>query len=136
MPGFSKSERVSSKLIINALFAKGNFSLYENPFRFSWVFVEPNLSACQVLIVSSKKKLKTSVERNRQKRQLRELYRLNKNALLDSLVENQLYIAVSINYIGIEPIKLVPLSPIFKNALLKIARAAKKNSAVSLPAAH
>ncbi len=137
MQRFLKSERVSSQKVISALYSKGNFSLYEPPFQFGWIYVEPIAGAnCQVLIVSSKRKLKSSVDRNRQKRQLRELYRLSKDPLLSFLAENQISIALSINYVGVEPLLWAQHDAIFKNAISKITRAVKKNYSGSFPVAH
>ncbi len=134
--GFSKKERVTAEPVITALFAKGNFSLYAPPFRFTWVLLEPNAVTCQVLVVSSKKKLKKAVDRNRQKRQLRELYRINKNNLLAPLLKIKVPIALSIIYIGVEPIDVNKLAPQFIKALQKIALAVQKNHTIPVHPAH
>lgn len=134
--GLSKKERVRSEPIISALFAKNNFSLSAHPFRFSWVKLEPGAVASQVLVVSSKKKLKKAVDRNRQKRQLRELYRINKNNLLAPLLQIKVSIALSIIYTGAEPIDVNKLTPLFIKALQKIALAVQKNHTIPVHPAH
>ncbi len=134
--GFSKNERVRSEPMINALFAKGNFSLYATPFRFNWIRIAENNMPCQVLIVSSKKKLKRSVDRNRQKRQLRELYRLNKHELLPVLAELKHNIALAVVYTGAEPLDVVKHGPQFIKALQRIALAVKKDHTSTIRPAH
>ncbi|MBC7382864.1 MAG: ribonuclease P protein component [Bacteroidia bacterium] len=134
--GFTKKERVHVESVITALFAKGNFSLYAPPFRFSWVILEPTSVACQILVVSSKKKLKSSVDRNRQKRQLRELYRLHKNELTEPLKQLKLSIALSVIYTGIESLQVVKHTPYFIKALHKIAIAIQKDHKLSIHSAH
>ena len=134
--GFSKKEKVTSAVVINSLFSKNNFVLYVAPFRFSWIFIEPGHTNCQVLIVSSKRKLKRAVDRNKQKRQLRELYRINKQNLLTTLQELKVAIALSIVYVGAEQLDVNKHMPIFIKALQKIAIAVQKNHTISIPPAH
>ena len=78
---FSKEEHLCSKRLISLLFAKGSsFNLY--PLRFVY-HTPPDMppGPPQVLISVSKRYFKRATDRNRLKRQLREAYRLNKQAL-------------------------------------------------------
>ncbi|MDP1726538.1 MAG: ribonuclease P protein component [Bacteroidota bacterium] len=134
--GLPKKERVRKESVISALFAKNNLSLSAPPFRFTWVILEPNAVSCQVLVVSSKKKLKKAVDRNRQKRQLRELYRINKNNLLAPLLQIKVSIALSVIYTGVEPIDVNKQTPQFIKALQKIALAVQKNHTIPVHPAH
>jgi ribonuclease P protein component len=78
---FPKEERLHSKKLITELFSKGSsFNLY--PLRF--VFIKaaaPTATPPQVLVSVSKRYFKKAVDRNRIKRQLREVYRQHKQLL-------------------------------------------------------
>jgi len=78
---FSKEERLRSKKLIAELFRKGSsFNLY--PLRFVFLKTDsPQDNFPQVLVSISKKHFKKAVDRNRIKRQLREVYRLHKHYL-------------------------------------------------------
>ena len=76
---FSKEERITSKKVIDKLFATGKkISLY--PFDIRYVLEKKNLFN-KVLITAAKGKIKSSVKRNLLKRRIRESYRLNKSVL-------------------------------------------------------
>ena len=82
-----KTERLSSKKLIERLFAGGNPSFPAFPLRVIYMpltedEIEPEVS---ILISVPKKRFKHAVDRNRVKRQVREAYRLNKHILLDAL---------------------------------------------------
>lgn len=95
---FQKSEKLISKKTISSLFEKGNFSFNTPPFRFVFKFTDNQSANCAVLITAAKKNQSSAVSRNRIRRQLRELYRLNKGNLLAALEKNQLQIALLISY--------------------------------------
>ena len=120
---FRKSERLSSQKLITALFQKGIFSLYSAPFRFSFVPTSGQEATCQVLIIVSKRNFKTAINRNRIKRQLRELYRLLKQPLLEKLANQDKQIALMISYTGKPEMDFNLLKPKFIEALKKIADA-------------
>ena len=74
---FSKSERLSSEILIKELFAKGS-SFYLHPFKFLFLEKEGDENKKQVLISVPKRNFKRAVDRNLLKRRIREAYRLNK----------------------------------------------------------
>lgn len=84
---FRKSERIFKQKEIDVLFEKGtSFTVY--PLRVVYVEQQPDSGAeAAVLIGVPKKRFKRAVHRNRVKRLIREAYRLNKQALLESLRE-------------------------------------------------
>lgn len=120
---FQKSERLTSQKLITALFQKGIFSLYSAPFRFSFVPTSGQEASCQVLIIVSKRNFKTAINRNRIKRQLRELYRLHKQPLLEKLISQDKQIALMISYTGKPEMDFNLLKPKFIESLKKIADA-------------
>ncbi|WP_044172595.1 ribonuclease P protein component [Flectobacillus major] len=85
---FKKSERLSSKKIIESLFDKGSEqtkSVFLYPFRVSFLEKNtdtPSTELPQILISVSKRYFKHAVDRNLIKRRTREAYRLNKQLLL------------------------------------------------------
>ena len=83
---FPKTERLSSVILIEKLFAGGSKSLPAFPLRIVYMPVEgEELSAVSVLISVSKKRFKRAVKRIRVKRQIREAYRKHKYLLIDPL---------------------------------------------------
>lgn len=86
---FRKDEILRRKKLIDRLFAEGStFFIY--PFKIFWLKVPletPN--PAQILISVGKRSFKNAVDRNRVKRQVREVYRVNKHDLYDRLVKEQ-----------------------------------------------
>jgi ribonuclease P protein component len=80
---FSKTERLSSRKLIEMLF-KSNLFFFQYPFKVLYLEVELEHSlSAQVLISVSKKNFKLAIVRNRIKRLIREAYRKNKNILYE-----------------------------------------------------
>lgn len=78
---FPKAQRICNKNDIELLFGKAE-SVRNGPIILRYVFRENvNYEALQqVLMVVPKKRVRKAVDRNRIKRQLREIYRLNQEA--------------------------------------------------------
>ena len=96
---FHKDERLCNKKIISSLYSSEN-KLLVFPLSAHWMLTEQGQSSrLQVLIVAPKKKLHHAIDRNRTKRVMRECYRLRKHLLYDILEQNNLNMALSINYI-------------------------------------
>lgn len=95
---FHKTERLISTILISKLFEKGNRSIARFPFRFTWLPTpHPGEYAAQVLFVVPKRSFPSAVQRNKIKRQLRELYRLHKHHIYEACGDKQLVIAISYN---------------------------------------
>lgn len=118
-----KAERLCSEKIITGLFQPG-FFVSKYPLRVNVSFTElpdPGVTA-QVLFSVSKKRFKKATDRNRVKRLLREVYRLNKHRLLQALEEKQLTAALAIIYTGKQLPEFQELQQIFHTATEKIIR--------------
>ena len=95
---FPKAERLCGKTAIDKLYAEGKAFL-SYPVRIVFRISQEKVPA-RCLINAPKKKFKHATDRNRIKRQIREVYRKNKHELYQSLEEknNQLHLAIT--YIG------------------------------------
>lgn len=98
---FSKDERLCSQKIISGLFQPG-FFISKYPIRIHYLYTElPNTPfPAQAMFVVGKKKFKRAADRNRVKRMLRELYRLNKHVLYENLRKSGKTMAVAVFYTG------------------------------------
>ncbi len=75
---FNREERLKSKTSIDLLFAEGK-GFNSNPLRIIYYKEQNERPLPQVLFSVSKKNFKKAIDRNRIKRQMREIYRLNRD---------------------------------------------------------
>jgi len=125
----SKSERLCRTSYIDKLFEKGNPKLNGFPFRFSWVYLEHDGNfPVQVIFVVPKKSFPKANKRNRVKRLLRELYRLNKNELYETLTLKQRKIILSISYSNPNILPFAQLEKPYVQLLQKLKHELEKSN--------
>ena len=99
---FPRSERLKSKKILERTFAEGE-KVKAWPLVVRQLKTElPEEVTCQVMVSVSKRLFKRAVDRNRIKRLLRENWRLQKNALVQSWATDETQNAVVFIYMGKE----------------------------------
>lgn len=111
MPGFKKSERLKSQVLIDKLFSEGkSFSL--PPFRVIYQMVDLQMEfPAQMLISVPRKNIKSAVIRNLVRRRIREIYRLNKQKFYDELSDLNRKCLFALIYTGKEMMKSSDLEP-------------------------
>jgi ribonuclease P protein component len=97
---FVKAERLCSKILITNLFSKGSRVITQFPFRVLWQFVNETHTThpAKVMVSVSKRNFPHAVDRNRIKRQMRELYRTQKHLLYEVLKHANKNIVISITF--------------------------------------
>lgn len=117
---FRKDEILRKKKLIDRLFAEGStFFIY--PFKIFWLALPletPN--PAQILISVGKRTFKNAVDRNRVKRQIREVYRVHKHELYDHLVKDQQHCILGIIYTTNTHLPTVELEVKIKAVLMRL----------------
>ena len=103
--GLTKTERLTSQLVIDKLFAGGNASMAAFPLRIVYMQMEKQEGSQQcdgvqqppvsILVSVPKKRFRHAVDRNRMTRLVREAYRLNKHILWNALQEKNFRLAIA-----------------------------------------
>ena len=132
--GLTKSERLTSQLIIEKLFAGGNASMAAFPLRIVFMQMkkqggedvkdEPLVS---ILVSVPKKRFRHAVDRNRMKRLVREAYRLNKHILWDALEGKDYRLALAFVCITDTLPSFYAVNKSMKKALTRIAERLNSN---------
>ncbi|RYD82676.1 MAG: hypothetical protein EOP53_03040 [Sphingobacteriales bacterium] len=119
---FSKGEKLCTEKIISDIFSRRlTKSAFSFPVLAIWRYQElPTPFPAQILFSVPKKKIKQANQRNRIRRQMREIYRLQKNMLYDSLSLQRLQCAVVIVYNAQESIPFAQLENAFKEVIGKV----------------
>lgn len=108
---FPKKEHLYGVKSIERLHTQGN-AFVSHPFRIVFLLVndEKETVPVRAMVSVSKKKFKKAVDRNRVKRLMREVYRLNKSQLIGFADEKKLKIHLSFQYISDE---ILPFEELF-----------------------
>ena len=100
MNTFPKSERIKSTIVLEKVYNEGE-AIKQYPFRLKFLEM-PDIKPGQAQIVVSvpKRLVKRAVKRNRIRRQIKEIYRLNKSDLLSLLKSKSKGVALFLIYTG------------------------------------
>jgi ribonuclease P protein component len=123
---FRKNEILSGRKVMNELFAKGKI-INVSPFRVVWMLAELS-SPVQVAFSVPVKNFRQAVDRNRIKRQMREIYRKNKPVVSASEGKNQKQCALIIIYNGKKMLPFAEVADKLKLTLLRFEEEFKKNA--------
>jgi len=102
---FTKAERLCNKRIITELFNySGNQVINEYPFILKWQVNQTIITSfpAQIVITISRKYSSKAINRNRIRRQIRELYRCNKNRIYEYLELSHVHISLLLIFVGKE----------------------------------
>jgi ribonuclease P protein component len=95
---FRKDEILRKKKLIDRLFAEGT-SFFIYPFKIFWLATPTDTEfPAQMLVSVAKRNFKNAADRNRIKRQIREIYRVNKHQLYDHLDQSRHQCVLAIIY--------------------------------------
>ncbi|MCK6648183.1 MAG: ribonuclease P protein component [Bacteroidia bacterium] len=120
MQTFTKTERLSSKLLIDKLVEKGK-SFNNSPFKFVWIELEESATPVQFLISVPKRNFKRAVDRNKLKRRSREAYRKNKADLLIKQLGDK-KICLMLVYIAKEKLEYIEIEQKIKEGLQRLVK--------------
>src|SRR5262245_50903793 len=96
---FKKEERLVSRKAIAALIGGGS-TLSASPLRLVWIASDDGAYPARIAFAVPKKNFPSAVDRNRVKRQMREVYRKNKSALYALLNRSSLKASLMLVYSG------------------------------------
>lgn len=117
---FPNEEKLKSRKLIGKIFEEGHV-VKAYPIRIQFIFHDyDNLPTAQAGFSVPKRNFKLAVDRNRIKRQLREVYRLHKLSLIDRLEENNKKVALMIICTAREKLPYDMLEKLILKAIAKI----------------
>lgn len=123
---FTRDERLKSRKTIEQLFEDGK-SFGQYPLRIIWKEVEQTdwVHPAQFALSVPKRKFPKAVHRNRIKRKVREVYRLNKHKLYRGLDQQRKQIALMILYTAKEELNYTELEKAMKGIIFRLLKKMK-----------
>lgn len=118
---FGRGERLHYNKEITELFAKGS-GLFVYPYRITYRILQspPEEVGIRMMVIVRKRDFKHAVDRNRNKRRIREAYRLNAEHLRTKVCERGLQIHLSILLISREKLEWRRAHEAIKKLLAKL----------------
>jgi ribonuclease P protein component len=102
MNSFPKTERIKSRIVLEKVYNEGEM-LKAYPFRLKYLKSESDgIGKTQIVVSVPKRLVKRASKRNRIRRQIKEIYRLNKSDLLSLLESKPFGLAVFLIFTGKE----------------------------------
>jgi ribonuclease P protein component len=99
---FPKNERLTSKIIIDDLFTNG-IAIKKYPYLLKYkIDKDEPIVKPKIAIVVPKRKAKLATDRNHLRRQIKEVYRLNKETLIQFCLANKINLVLFLIYTGKE----------------------------------
>lgn len=124
---FSKNERLSGRKLITTLFSKGKI-ISIAPFRMIWMKQAiPETSPAQAAFSVPVKNFKSAVDRNRIKRQMREVYRKNKSSLYALLEREKTQCVLMLVFTGKTSLPYAEIENKLKLTLRQLEEEIKEN---------
>jgi ribonuclease P protein component len=96
---FPKKEHLFGEATVETLYKEGA-SMFLYPYKLTFLKVGNEDVAVRCLVYAPKKRFKHAVDRNRLKRQIREVYRTNKHSLFTFMNEQESHLHIAIHYVG------------------------------------
>ena len=120
---FRKEEKLCSQKLMGDLFLSGRSFLYY-PLKIVWKKLDeiPGESPAQVAFSVPKRLFRHAVDRNRLKRLMRELYRLQKAHLYEALKQSNSRIVLMVMYIAKEELPYSKVEPAIGKAISKLSQ--------------
>lgn len=125
---FSKNERLAGRKILAELFAKGDIIVVP-PFRLIWMHAElRSTSPAQIAFSVPVKNFRLAVDRNRIKRQMREIYRKNKSSIYTVLQTEKKQCALMVIYTAKAQVPFTEVENKLKLTLQRFEEELKKHA--------
>jgi len=125
---FKKEEKLCSRKLIEDLFLHGK-SIYFQNFKIIYRIIDSNdAPVVKVLISIPKKYTKLAINRNSMKRLIRESYRVNKEPLIDKIIELKKECNLAFIYNGKYIVDYSTTSIAIKTLLNRLKQANEENS--------
>lgn len=116
---FGKSEKLCSESIISRLFAEGrSFKVF--PLRVFVLSIDTAAANAQVLISVPKKRVRKAHDRNRIKRLVREVYRLNKPELIENWKKDNRHFAIGLVWLAEKQIPFAELNTVMREVIAQL----------------
>jgi ribonuclease P protein component len=118
MHTFSKNERLCSRVLIEHLVKSGK-SFNQFPLKITWLPIQESSSPVKIVISVPKRLFKKAVDRNKLKRQIREIYRHEKQNFYQTIGDKKFLLLLT--YTAKTKIEFRELEKEIKKGLVRLA---------------